>query len=489
MLFNSLEFIMFFPSVILIYFLLPSLKGKNIWLVLASYTFYMWWNPKYVLLLLYSTVVTYFFGLLIAKCQKQDYKKKILICGIILVLSVLVWFKYINFIAHTITYLFGIFHINVGISQFNILLPIGISFFTFQSMSYMIDVYRGDVVVEKNFLRYALFIAFFPQLVAGPIERSTNLLQQFKEIHSFDYERAKNGFLLMLWGYFQKMVIADRIAIFVDAVYGNSDIYGGWYLIIATILFSIQIYCDFCGYSTIAVGASEIMGFHLMDNFKYPFFAKTVAQFWQKWHISLTGWFKDYIYIPLGGNRRGKLRKYKNQMTVNLISGIWHGASWHYVIWGGINGLFQIIGDISLPIRNKLCSILNLKKDSVCHRVCKLLVTKLLIDISWIFFRADNINHAVNIIKSIFTVCNPWILFDGSLYNLGISSKSFTVLLFSIGILLFADYYKSRSLSIRKVVSEQNIWFRWSFYIISMLSIIIFGVYGRADSSFIYFAF
>lgn len=243
----------------------------------------------------------------------------------------------------------------------DILLPVGISFYTFQALGYTIDVYRGDTCAEKNFFQYALFVSFFPQLVAGPIERSSHLLQQLATPHKFNSEEAKSGLLLMLWGFFLKIVLADRIAIFVDWVYGDYHTFGGWYLIVATALFAIQIYCDFAGYSIIAMGAAQILGIRLMENFQSPYLAVSVADFWRRWHISLTSWFRDYLYIPLGGSRCSKWRKYMNKMIVFLVSGLWHGAKISFVVWGGLNGLYQIIGEILQPLRDKLVKLFLLK--------------------------------------------------------------------------------------------------------------------------------
>lgn len=332
MLFNSGKFLIFFPIVTLIYFILPK-KIRQYWLLIASWYFYMCWNAGYIVLILYSTVITYISGLLI---EKNKLKKKFIVAGsFILNLAVLFYFKYFNFGLGMLTKLLAYIHVSVNVPQFDVILPVGISFFTFQALSYTVDVYRGDIYAEKNFFKYALFVSFFPQLVAGPIERSKNLLKQISEPKTFDYDRTRDGILLMLWGYFLKMVLADRIAIFVDTVYGDVSVYSGYYIALATILFAFQIYCDFAGYSIIAMGTARIIGIQLMDNFESPYFATSVAEFWRRWHISLTSWFRDYLYIPLGGNKKGKIRKYANEMIVFLASGLWHGASVSFVIWGG----------------------------------------------------------------------------------------------------------------------------------------------------------
>lgn len=327
MLFNSIQFLIFFPIVVALYYLIPK-KVRYIWLLLASYYFYMSWNAKYALLLLFSTFVTYLSGLALGYMKNKQLagpvkKRGMKLCvaaSFTLNLGVLFWFKYFDFAVDNINYVLSKLHITLLNPQFDIILPVGISFFTFQALSYTVDVYRGDIKAEKNFLKYALFVSFFPQLVAGPIERSKNLLKQIEKEHSFDAAKFCDGIYLMLWGFFLKMVLADRLAIVVNTVYGDIVQYGGMYVVVATIFFGFQIYCDFAGYSTIAMGAAKVMGFELMENFNAPYLAASIADFWRRWHISLSSWFRDYLYIPLGGNRKGKARKYLNQLIVFAVS-------------------------------------------------------------------------------------------------------------------------------------------------------------------------
>lgn len=384
-------------------------------------------------------------------------------------------------------------HIGIALSSpaFDIVLPVGISFYIFQALSYTVDVYRGDIYAEKNFLKYALFVSFFPQLVAGPIERSKNLLKQVAEPHRFDYEKCREGFLLMLWGFFLKLVIADRAAIIVNTVYNDYGIYPGMYLVVATVLFAFQIYCDFAGYSTIAMGAAKIMGFELMENFDCPYFAKSVSEFWRRWHISLSSWFRDYLYIPLGGNRKGTARKYLNMMIVFLTSGMWHGAKWSFIVWGGINGLYQIIGERLMPVRNKLNKFLRLKRESFGHKLFKVVTTFVLIDFAWIFFRANRFTDAFGIIKSMFSVRNWWVLFDDSLFTLGLDWKNFVLLILAILILLVSDIFKYKGIKVRRVIMRQELWLRWSLYIAAIAGILVFGIWGPGydASAFIYFQF
>ncbi len=498
MLFNSMEFLIFFPIVLLIYFVIPN-KIKHIWLLLASYYFYMCWNAKYAILLLVSTVITYMSGLVIEKVkgmdivqQKQTYYKKwvVAIC-FILNLSILFYFKYINFAFAVITNVFEKIHIQLNAPTFDILLPVGISFYTFQALSYTMDVYRDEIYAEKDFFRYALFVSFFPQLVAGPIERSKNLLKQLAVPQKFNFENAREGLLLMLWGFFLKIVLADRIAIFVDTVYGDYQVLSGYFLVVATMLFAVQIYCDFAGYSTIAMGAAKFLSIHLMENFDAPYFSTSIAGFWRKWHISLTSWFKDYLYIPLGGSRKGKVRKYINKMVVFLVSGLWHGASLSFVVWGGLNGLYQIIGEILMPVRDKLVKLLHLHRESMAHKLAHVIGTFILVDFSWIFFRANRLTEALEIIRSMITVKNPWILFDGSLYKCGLDVRNFWLMIICIGILLFADFCKSRHIVIRDVIIKQDYWFRWIFIAVVISAILTFGIWGPGynEANFIYFQF
>lgn len=497
MIFNSIDFLIFFPVVLLIYFILPE-KIKHFWLLAASYYFYMCWNAKYAFLLLFSTLITFASGLLLEKVKhlawpdlrRANYKKMIVAASFALNLSVLFYFKYMNFAFSVAADIFRLIHIELNMPDFDIILPVGISFYTFQALSYTMDVYRDEIYAEKNFFRYALFVSFFPQLVAGPIERSKNLLKQLVKPHKFDFEMARDGFLLMLWGFFLKIVLADRIAVFVDTVYSDYQTYAGWYLIIATIFFAIQIYCDFYGYSIIAMGAAQILGIRLMENFNAPYLSVSVTEFWRRWHISLTSWFRDYLYIPLGGSRKGKLRKYWNKLIVFLVSGLWHGADLSFVIWGGLNGLYQIAGELLMPVRNKVVSILHLNRKSLGHKLLCMAGTFLLVDFSWIFFRADSIKDALKITKLLFTVRNPWVLFDGSLYQCGIDRQNFQLALICLCILISADYCKIKGIQIRKVIERQDYWFRWMFIALSVWSILTFGMWGSSDASnFIYFQF
>lgn len=499
MLFNSIPFLIFFPIVAFIYYLVPK-RFRYLWLLAASYYFYMCWNASYALLLLFSTGVTYACGLLLqhfgrsenADVSKLTFRKKICVgVSLVLNLGILFTFKYFNFFLDNINRVLGHLGMEAIVPSFSLLLPVGISFYIFQALSYTIDVYRGEIDAEKNFFRYALFVSFFPQLVAGPIERSGNLLTQLRVPNAFKAENIRNGLITMLWGYFLKLVIADRIAMYVDEVYGNYPAYPGVYLLIATVLFAFQIYCDFYGYSTIAVGAAKVMGFRLMENFNCPYMSTSISEFWRNWHISLTSWFKDYLYIPLGGNRKGKLRKYINLMIVFTVSGLWHGANWTFIIWGILNGFFQVIGDVTAKLRCKLNSLLKLQPASTSHKIFQIIFTFTLVDFTWIFFRANSITDAKNIIYSILTVRNPWILTDMTIYNAGLNQRGFTVLLISLIILLIGDFLKKRNFNFKTWLDNQELWFRWLFYFTAIASVLTFGIWGTAydAAAFIYFQF
>lgn len=495
MLFNSAQFLIFFPLVVLLYFVCPD-KLKNYLLLIASYYFYMCWNAEYALLILTTTILTFLSGLVIEKVRNSDHEnrskaKLAVAASFVLNIGILFYFKYTNFALGLLGGLLGRIGISFTVPFFDIILPVGISFYTFQALSYTMDVYRGDIYAESNFFKYALFVSFFPQLVAGPIERSKNLLKQLKP-HKFDFDNFREGFLLMLWGYFLKLVLADRIAIFVDAVYGDYETYAGMYIVVATMLFAVQIYCDFAGYSVIAMGAAQILGIRLMENFNAPYLSTTVAEFWRKWHISLTSWFRDYLYIPLGGSRKGKLRKYINVMIVFLVSGLWHGANLSFVLWGGLNGLYQVIGSVLEPVRFRLRKILGVRTENIGYKVCGAIVTFIFVDFAWLFFRADSMTAARHIVHNMITVRNPWVLFDhSSLYQCGLDEKNFSLMLIAIFILFVVDLCKKKGIVIRKVIMEQDYWVKWIVIPVIICFILVFGIWGPGynEANFIYFQF
>ncbi|MBQ8402400.1 MAG: MBOAT family protein [Clostridia bacterium] len=492
MLFNSLQFLLFFPAVLLVFHLIPKrypVAVKTVWLLVCSYYFYMCWNAAYALLMLFSTAVTWFCGLCMDRVRRDGGAdtalRWILFGGIGLNLAVLFFFKYFHFFWENLSALTGLVGIPLPDSGWDLLLPVGISFYTFQAVGYAVDVYRGDIPAERSFLRYALFVSFFPQLVAGPIERSGNLLSQLAEMPRPAWKQMRHGFLVMLWGFYLKMVIADRAAVFVDTVYGAPEAYPGAYIVVATVLFAFQIYCDFAGYSTIAMGASEMLGIRLMQNFETPYFSLSVREFWRRWHVSLSSWFRDYLYIPLGGSRAGTLRKYRNLLLVFFFSGLWHGAQWTYVIWGLLNGLYQIAEDVLGKLSRKN------NAQSLASRLVHMLVTFVLIDLTWVFFRAEGVGQAFAMLKSVVTAGNWWVLFDGSLFTCGLAAAELRVLLLSLALLFAADLFAYRRIRISDVIERQPRWFRWPVYLAAILTIVVFGVWGSGYSAagFIYFQF
>lgn len=490
MVFNSYSFFLFFPIVVLVHFLLPK-KVQYIWLLVASYYFYMNWDARYVLLLLFSTAVTYLSGIALERVQTDRARKAAVAVSFVLNIGVLFFFKYFDFAVDSLNLVLMQIGLSVPKPQLNVLLPVGISFYTFQALSYTMDVYRKDIKAEQNFFRYALFVSFFPQLVAGPIERSKNLLRQVNQTHRFDYDKMREGLLIMLWGYFLKLVVADRVAIVVNTVYGDYTQYGGAYIIVASVLFALQIYCDFAGYSTIAIGAAKVLGFQLMENFDCPYFSRSIGEFWRRWHISLSSWFRDYLYIPLGGNRKGTLIKYRNLMIVFLVSGLWHGAAGTYVVWGLIHGIYQVIGSVTRPLRDKINEALELDPHSIGHKLVSGIITFGLVDFAWIFFRAENIWAAIAMIKSMLHFGNLGSLLSGGLYELGLNAKNIKVLIFSVLVLLAADFMKYKGIKVREVIMAQELWCRWLCYIAAFWFILIFGIWGGNydASSFIYFQF
>ncbi len=489
MLFNSARFLLFFPIVCLMYYIFPKRKIKNLFLLLASYLFYMCWDVSYGFLLLAMTGASFFFARCIDKVNKAGKKPAVVFCvSLLMTLGVLFVFKYFNFAVDTINSIVG--SSRAVNARFSLVLPVGISFYTFQISSYLIDVYKGTIEAERSFVDYALYVSFFPQLVAGPIERSCTFLKQFKENHKFDYKLMCTGLVTMLWGYFLKMVIADRAAMCVDIVYGNIQEYTGFMWVIATVLFSVQVYCDFAGYSTIAVGAGMVLGFRMTDNFQAPFISRTISEFWRRWHISLYDWFKNYVYIPLGGSRKGLLRKYINVLVVTTVSGLWHGANWTFVIWGLLNGMYQIVGSCLKNIRSKLTDkISNANKFAgICVHIVQSLFVSMLFDFSLIFFRAQSLSEAWSIIASLFT---KYTLGEsrGTFAVPGFTGKTFIVFLIALVLLLIVDIFKYNNVNVWIELQKKNICVRYSIYIFLIVFVLLFGAYGDTASEFIYFVF
>jgi D-alanyl-lipoteichoic acid acyltransferase DltB (MBOAT superfamily) len=436
-------------------------------LLFASYYFYMNWEPAYALLLFASTIVTFFAALGIEHFEEKQRKKFCLVSCIVLNLSILFLFKYYNFLTSNIETFLQTSGWGIDIPKFGLLLPVGISFYTFQALGYSIDVYRGTTKVEHNFFTYALFVSFFPQLVAGPIERSNNLLPQFKKQHRLDYDMTMSGIRMMVWGYFMKLVLADRCGLYVDSIFNNVDKHNGGSYVIASLLFPFQIYGDFAGYSLIAIGVARILGFKLMENFHRPYFACTVGEFWHRWHISLSTWFKDYVYIPLGGNRVGHLQNYYNLLVTFVVSGIWHGANWTFFCWGTLHGILLCL-EKAVGINKHIYS--GWKK---CFHWA---VTFIFVTLAWILFRANNLYDARMIITGIFK--NPGIPM--------VETANFIAIGLAMAVLLTKEFSDEYHWSIR--VAESRHWIIRHVYLILMISyIILFGVLG--GDQFIYFQF
>lgn len=453
-------------------------------------------NPKYAIFIIVSTIITYLSGLLIENANKiRDEKRSNKIKNIWVILSIssnlsiLFLFKYYNFFNASLERVLNIFSVSIHMPSFKYLLPLGISFYTLQAISYTIDVYRKDVLAEKNLGKLALFVSFFPQVVAGPIEKSKNMLHQFDEKHGFDYDRVKNGLLLMLWGVFVKIVVADRLAILVNTVYSNPNNYKGFAILIATVFFTFQIYFDFMSYSDMARGIAEVLGFKITNNFKQPYLSKSIKEFWSRWHISLTSWFKDYLYFPLGGNRGGNLRTYYNVMIVFLVSGLWHGATTNFIIWGALHGFYQILAYLLKPFKEKTIKTFKIKTEVFSFKLFQVLITFMLVNFAWIFFRAKSFLSAITIIKNFFYF-NPWILINGSIFELGLGSKDFLIAIIGIVIVISVDMMQ-RTKNLRIQLSKQNIIFRWGIYLVTAVAILVFGMYGPGYSmqQFIYSQF
>lgn len=496
MLFNSLNYLAFFPIVVLLYFAIPAkwLKLRNLWLLVASYFFYMNWNAAYALLLFASTFITYLAGLGIAAARagsRQKLAKWILGISFAVNLGLLFFYKYANFMVENCNRILGLAGRKEQLPLLDVLLPVGISFYIFQALGYTMDVYRGKTQATRNLPRYMLFVAFFPQLVAGPIERSSNLLGQFETAHRFDVDRVRSGLLTMLWGLFMKIVIADNVAVYINAVYGNYMAYTGVEIILATILFAFQIYCDFGGYSYLAIGSAKVLGFTLMENFHAPYQAVSVKDFWRRWHISLTGWFRDYLYIPLGGNRKGKLRKYINTFIIFFVSGMWHGAAWTYIVWGSLNGLYLIVGEVTAGFRSRLKKIFGVDESRFSYKFGCGLITFALIDFTWLFFRAESVGEAFGIMRQIVLSLQLPQIFGLAVNRMGFSMQQLTALIIAFILLIIVDMLKNKGKDICALVLGQGLWFRWLVYLGLLFMIMMYGAYGLeyTQTEFIYFQF
>lgn len=478
MLFNSAGYIVFFTIVCLVYFILPK-KLKRVFLLLASYFFYSCWNLKYSLLMLFSTVATY--GTAIAMDMVEAKKKKKLYLGLCFFvnLAILFVFKYYSFTVNFINKILGIAALSIDMPVIDVLLPVGISFYTFQALGYIVDVYRGEIKAERNFINYALFVSFFPQLVAGPIERSKNLLTQIDNLGHRRYENLSKGLLYILWGFFLKLVIADRAAIFVNQVFDSYQGYSYIFLCYGALLFAVQIYCDFYSYSIIAKGSAKVLGYDLMDNFRAPYLSKSITEFWRRWHISLSTWFKDYLYIPLGGNRKGAFRKHLNVLIVFLVSGLWHGANYTFVLWGLIHGIFNILEDSFKGITKGI-------RDNFIYKNVRRLITFVVAVLSFVIFRSKNIGAAKAYLLGIFKRQ------AGSLdTSIAFPYEDTVILLIAIAILVVIDILIYNKVKLADNIERRSLIVRWPIYIFLLIATLIFGIYGPgySEAQFIYFQF
>jgi len=486
MLFNSLEFLIFFPIVFILYYLLPH---KNRWflLLIASYFFYGYWKVEYLLLILFSTIVDYFAGLRMAKLTDKKKKKTWLYLSLLSNLGLLIAFKYLDFFTESLNNSLSFAGIENKIPVFSLLLPVGISFYTFQTLSYTIDIYNGKLQPEKHFGKFALFVSFFPQLVAGPIERARYLLPQFRKKIYFEWTSFVSGCRLMLWGMFKKVVIADRLALTVNEVYNNCELYDGFTIVIATIFFAIQIYCDFSGYSDIAIGAARTMGFDLMTNFKTPYFSKSIREFWQRWHISLSTWFRDYVYIPLGGSRVVKWKWYYNLFLTFLISGLWHGAAWTFVIWGALHGIYLVFA-LWNPIRARFRSFLFLNENVILTKFYDVGTVFILVCISWIFFRANTVSDAFTILKKVITFSEySFEQLSLSFFQTSVNPSVYSIDLALSWLWIFSLPLIEWGFTTKLKFDRLPNYIRISIYILGISLILLTGNFG--SNTFIYFQF
>ncbi len=489
--FDSFGFFLFFPVVAIAYFMIAH-RYRWIWLLTASYFFYMCFNPWYAVFLGATTLTTYAAGLLIGKAdESRDARTKkmwVVLC-LIVNLGILLVFKYLNLFSELYAQTASLFGFAVPAVRFDLLLPVGISFYTFQAVSYLIDVYRGDTKPERHLGKYALFVSFFLQIVSGPIGKSKDMLREFDEVHTFDDTRAKKGLLLMLWGYFQKMVVADRLGLLVDTVYGSPQKYRGPASLLATVFYAFQIYCDFSGYSDIAIGAGQVLGFRLPTNFNRPYFSRSVKEFWRRWHISLSSWFRDYLYIPLGGNRCSAFRHCLNILIVFAVCGFWHGASVTFFVWGLLHGVYQVIGLLTGGFRSRVRARLGIRTGSAPFRVLQAAATFLLVAFAWIFFRAGTLADASTVIGGLFRF-DPSALRDGSLFRLGLDPAEMAVGVLGILAVLAVDLLGRKKNLIRSVLNFRTP-ARWLFYITAVMVLVIFGIYGSQYNAqqFIYSQF
>ncbi|MBQ8165373.1 MAG: MBOAT family protein [Clostridia bacterium] len=484
MLFNSMSFAIFLPIVFVLFWIIPN-RFRWILLLIASYYFYMSWNVKYVFLIVITTLISYGTALILERASSKKIKKLCIVAALVVSLGILFVFKYFNFFMDSVAAVASTFAIPIHPVTLSLMLPVGISFYTFQTLSYVVDVYRGNVAAEHHLGKYATFISFFPQLVAGPIERTSNLLPQISKVHTFKYDNAAYGLKLMAWGFFKKIVIADSLAAYVDTVYDSLSVYTGFPMVIAAVFFSFQIYCDFSGYSDIAIGTAKLFDIELMRNFDSPYFSTSIKEFWSRWHISLSTWFRDYVYIPLGGNRCGKMRQRFNLMATFTISGLWHGANWTYVIWGLIHGAGQVVEN--MLSKNKRKTKLIGSKPAVKAWLSVLFIFTFSC-VAWVFFRASDLQSVGYIFSHAFDgITKPSSYIMQGLIALNLGKEEILGILLMLVILLIYDYISLKTDVITRI-SNMKLIPRWCIYIVFILLLLCL-MPVNSGGEFIYFQF
>ncbi|HEX7655074.1 MAG TPA: MBOAT family O-acyltransferase [Verrucomicrobiae bacterium] len=489
MLFNSLHYLIYLPIVVGGYYLCPH-RWRWLLLLIASYYFYMCWKAEYAILLLISTGVAYAAGLGIAGTTDISRKKLYLWSSLSVLLGILFTFKYYNFVGNSLREVLARFCLSLELPYSELLLPIGISFYTFQKISYIVDVYREEAKVERHFGVFAVYSCFFPQLVAGPIERPKHLLHQFYEKHDFSYANAVAGLRQILWGVFKKVVVADRVSILVKSVYADPHSYTGLPLLVATFCFAFQIYCDFSGYTDIALGSAKLIGFDLMGNFRQPYLSKSIPEFWRRWHISLSSWFRDYLYIPLGGNRVAKWRWYYNLFITFFISGLWHGASWTFALWGALHGLYMIVDSLVAGTRDKWAARCQNPVVRWLFDGGNLGLTFLLVVAAWIPFRAASFADTWFIYTHLFSGAAHWLDLAAvsiQFRGMGMNGLELALSFLFIGVVVIYDYFDSRGGVWARLQAKPAVW-RYAVYYLLMILVLFFGPYNQAQN-FIYFQF
>lgn len=482
MLFNSFEFLVFFVLVVLLFFVLPR-RVRWMLLLASSYVFYMSWKPFFIILIVGVTATSYTTGILLSRTVDAAKRKLLLAASIIIHLGLLFTFKYVNFFSQSLASALVVLRLPVDMPVLHIALPVGMSFYTLQSLGYTIDVYRGRQSAERHYGIYSLYVAFFPQLVAGPIERAQSLLPQFYHDTSVECDRFRSGFERAMWGLFKKVVVADLLAGVVERVYATPTEFPGPILLLATVFFAVQIYCDFSGYSDIAIGTARILGYELMDNFRMPYFADSIADFWRRWHISLSTWFRDYVYIPLGGNRVSSGRWYANIMAVFVLSGLWHGANWTFVVWGALHGFYFTFGSLTETWRTGLARLIRLNRMPTFQRLLRTASVLVLVLVGWVFFRAASVSDAMYILLRILSIRGFRI---ADLWSLGLPRFEMILAFVTIGILFSVEFMMLRPWMTVSRVWEKPV-LRRMCYCACIYWIVCFGVFDKVQ--FIYFQF